>query len=92
MALEGQNIVGCGGWLNDSVRHLYVLPEMAKRRIGSNLLQVLETDYKKRAGKPTIKAGVTLYSRLFYEKNGFVYLETATDWDGSKFCQMQKNI
>src|SRR5690349_5947802 len=48
VAEENNQIIGCGGWLEDSVRHMYISPEQTKKGIGSALLQSLETDYKNR--------------------------------------------
>lgn len=85
-------VAGCGGWLGDSVRHMYVSPQMSKKGIGSALLKILERDYKVRTNKPIIKAGVILYARPFYEKNGYEFLKEDTDWDGSRFNRMQKKL
>jgi predicted N-acetyltransferase YhbS len=89
--VDGQ-VIGCGGWLGDSVRHLYVLPQMSKKGVGSALLKVLEKDYRKRTHKSIIKAGVILYARPFYEKNGYEFLKEDIDWDGSKLNRMQKKL
>ena len=85
-------IVGCGGWLGDSVRHMYVSPKITKQGIGSALLKILEKDYKVRTKKSIIKAGVILYARPFYEKNGYEFLKEDKDWDGSRFNRMQKRF
>ena len=92
VAEKDHKIVGCGGWLGESVRHMYVLPEETKKGIGSALLQVLEEDYRNRTQNSIIKAGVILYARPFYEKNGYEFLKLDTDWDGSKFNRMQKKF
>ena len=92
MAEKDQQIAGCGGWLDDSVRHMYVSPEITKQGIGTRLLKVLEEDFEKRTHKSVIKAGVILYARPFYEKNGYEFLNIDTDWDGSKFNRMQKRL
>ena len=92
VAEENHKIVGCGGWLGESVRHMYVSPEETKKGIGSSLLRVLEEDYKNRTNNSIIKAGVILYARPFYERNGYEFLKIDTDWDGSKFNRMQKKL
>ena len=92
VAEENHKIVGCGGWFGESVRHMYVSPEETKKGIGSSLLRVLEEDYKNRTNNSIIKAGVILYARPFYEKNGYEFLKIDTDWDGSKFNRMQKKL
>jgi len=92
VAEENHKIVGCGGWLADSVRHMYVSPDKTKKGIGSMLLQILERDFRKRTHNSVIKAGVILYARPFYEKNGYEFLKLDTDWDGSKFNRMQKKL
>jgi predicted N-acetyltransferase YhbS len=92
VAKENHTVVGCGGWFGESVRHMYVSPEETKKGIGSTLLRVLEEDYKNRTNNSIIKAGVILYARLFYEKNGYEFLQIDTDWDGSKFNRMQKKL
>jgi predicted N-acetyltransferase YhbS len=92
VAEENHLIVGCGGWLGESVRHMYVSPEKTKMGIGSSLLQALEKDYRNRTNNSVIKAGVILYARPFYEKNGYDFLKIDTDWDGSKFNRMQKTL
>lgn|GEM_PF-2057707 len=92
VAEKEKQIVGCGGWLADSVRHMYVSPETTKQGIGTRLLNVLEEDFKTRTHKSVIKAGVILYARPFYEKNGYEFLGIDTDWDGSKFNRMQKSL
>lgn len=92
VAEDNGQVAGCGGWLGDSVRHMYVAPDMAKKGIGSTILRVLEEDYKMRTNNPMIKAGVILYARPFYEKNGYEFLKIDTDWDGSKFNRMQKEL
>ncbi|GHO90585.1 hypothetical protein KSF_006330 [Reticulibacter mediterranei] len=92
VAEENHKIVGCGGWFGESVRHMYVSPEETKKGIGSSLLRVLEEDYKHRTCNSVIKAGVILYARPFYERNGYEFLRIDTDWDGSKFNRMQKKL
>jgi ribosomal protein S18 acetylase RimI-like enzyme len=92
VAEENHKIAGCGGWFGESVRHMYVSPEETKKGIGSALLRVLEEDYKNRTRNSIIKAGVILYARPFYEKNGYEFLKLDTDWDGSKFNRMQKKL
>ena len=92
VAEENHKIVGCGGWFGESVRHMYVSPEETKKGIGSSLLRVLEEDYKDRTNNSIIKAGVILYARPFYERNGYEFLKIDTDWDGSKFNRMQKKL
>jgi ribosomal protein S18 acetylase RimI-like enzyme len=89
--IEGQ-VVGCGGWLGDSVRDMYVSPEITKQGIGTRLLDALEADFQKRTGKSVFQAGVILYARPFYEKNGYEFLEIAYDWDGSQYNRMQKHF
>ena len=68
------------------------LPKMSKKGIGSALLKILEKDYKVCTNKPIIKAGVILYARPFYEKNGYEFLKEDIDWDGSRFNRMQKKF
>jgi GNAT superfamily N-acetyltransferase len=85
-------VVGCGGWHGESVRHMYVSPEMTKGGIGSSLLRMLEDDYRRRTGNSVIRAGVILYARPFYEKNGYEFLGIDTDWDGSTYNKMQKKL
>ena len=92
VAEENHKIVGCGGWFGESVRHMYVSPEETKKGIGSSLLRVLEEDYKNRTNNSIIKAGVILYARPFYERNGYEFLKIDIDWDGSKFNRMQKKL
>lgn len=92
VAEENHKIVGCGGWFGKFVRHMYVSPEETKKGIGSSLLRVLEEDYKNRTNNLIIKAGVILYARPFYEKNGYEFLKIDTAWDGSKFNRMQKKL
>jgi ribosomal protein S18 acetylase RimI-like enzyme len=92
VAEENHKNVGCGGWFGESVRHMYVSPEETKKGTGSSLLRVLEEDYKNRTNNSIIKAGVILYARPFYERNGYEFLSIDTDWDGSKFNRMQKKL
>jgi GNAT superfamily N-acetyltransferase len=92
VAEKEHQVVGCGGWFDDSVRHMYVSPEITKQGIGTILLKVLEEDFKKRTHKLVIKAGVILYARPFYERNGYEFLNIDTDWDGSIFNRMQKRL
>ncbi|QBD79474.1 GNAT family N-acetyltransferase [Ktedonosporobacter rubrisoli] len=92
VAEENHKIVGCGGWLGEAVRHMYVSPEETKKGIGSALLRVLEEDFKNRTNSSIIKAGVILYARPFYERNGYEFLQIDTNWDGSKFNRMQKKL
>jgi len=92
VAEENNQVVGCGGWLGESVKHMYVSPNKVKKGIGSTLLRVLEIDFKNRTKNSVIKAGVILYARPFYEKNGYEFLKIDTDWDGSKFNRMQKKL
>lgn len=71
---------------------MYVAPDATRSGIGSALLLVLEEDYRDRTGNDVIKAGVILYARPFYEKNGYEFLQLETDWDGSQFNRMQKRL
>jgi GNAT superfamily N-acetyltransferase len=92
VAVDNFRILGSGGWLQDSVRHMYVSPDVTRRGIGSALLRALERDYRERTGKDVIEAGVILYARPFYERNGYDFLRLDTDWDGSQFNRMQKRF
>jgi GNAT superfamily N-acetyltransferase len=92
VAEANDQVLGCGGWLQVSVRHMYVSPDVTKRGIGSALLRVLENDYRERTENDVIEAGVILYARPFYEKNGYEFLRLDTDWDGSQFNRMQKRF
>jgi ribosomal protein S18 acetylase RimI-like enzyme len=85
-------IVGCGGWLDESVRHMYVSPKMTQKGIGSKLLETLENDYQEQTNNSSIKAGVIVYARVFYEKNGYEIIQEDIDWDGSRFYRMRKNL
>jgi len=84
------DVIGCGGWFDESVRHMYVSPNITKQGVGSTLIKHLEENYQKSTRNRIIKAGVILYARPFYEKNGYKFLGLETDWDGSKFNRMEK--
>ena len=78
--------------MGESIRHVYVKPDLSKQGIGTRLLHHAEDDYRARTQKPFILAGVILYAKTFYEKNGFRVLSRERDWDGSEFYQMQKDF
>ena len=91
VAEEGAVVLGCGGRLLDALRHMYVSPESTRRGIGSALLRVVEPDFSARSGHDAIRAGVILYARPFYERNGYEFVSLETDpRDGSQFYMMRK--
>lgn len=93
VAEDGVVVLGCGGWLLDALRHMYVSPESTRTGIGSALLRVVEPDFLARSGHDVIRAGVILYARTFYEKNGYEFVSMAADpRDGSAFYIMRKNL
>lgn len=84
--------MGTAGWEGENIRHVYVRPDLSKQGIGTSLLSHVESEYRIRTQKPFIRAGVILYARNFYEKNGFRVLSRERDWDGSEYYQMQKDF
>lgn len=93
VAEEGTTVLACGGWLLDALRHMYVSPESTGAGIGTALLRVVEPDFLARSGHYVIRAGVILYARPFYEKNGYELVSLETDpRDGSRFYIMQKRL
>src|SRR4051794_17618038 len=85
-------ILGTAGWKNENIRHVYVRPDLSKQGIGTTLLCHVEGNFRTRTQKPFIRAGVSLYARNFYEKNGFRVLSRERDWDDSEYYQMQKDF
>jgi GNAT superfamily N-acetyltransferase len=93
VAEDGAVVLGCGGWLLDALRHMYVSPESTRAGIGSAPLRVVEPDFLARSGHDVIRAGVILYARPFYEKNGYQFVSLETDSrDGSQFYMMRKKL
>ena len=89
---DGENLLGTAGWRDENIRHVYVLPERSRKGIGKLLLAHAENDYRLRTRKASINAGVILYAKGFYEKNGYRLLSRERYWDGSEFYKMQKSF
>lgn len=89
---ENGEILGTAGWKEDFIRHVYVRPDFHGQGIGKKLLAHVELDYLNRTQKNYVKAGVILYAKGFYEKNGFYFVSREKDWDGSEYYLMQKDF
>ena len=92
LAWAGDAIVGCAGWYDGSVRHVYVRPEMTRKQVGSRLLAAAEADFRLRSAARSIHANAAVYAAGFYEANGYRLLSMGLAWDGSSVCRMRKDF
>ncbi|HET7580809.1 MAG TPA: GNAT family N-acetyltransferase [Bacillales bacterium] len=89
---ENGQILGTSGWKSENIRHIYVKPGLMGQGLGRKLLIHAETDYKKRTRNDHIYAGVILYAKGFYEKNGYQVVRREKAWDGSEYYFMRKDL
>ncbi|MEJ3744355.1 GNAT family N-acetyltransferase [Actinomycetes bacterium KLBMP 9797] len=85
-------LVGCAGWRDGRLRHVYVDPDHVRRGVGSALLARVEADFRERTGAAEITAGVVLYAEAFYRVNGYRVVREAAAWDGSLHLEMTKPL
>lgn len=88
----GGALVGCAGWRDGRLRHVYVDPDHTRQGIGSALLARVEADFRERTGAEEITAGVVLYAVAFYRANGYRVVREAAAWDGSLHLEMAKTL
>ncbi|WP_119461684.1 GNAT family N-acetyltransferase [Rhodospirillaceae bacterium SYSU D60014] len=67
-------IVGFGGLKSEEINTLYVAPEMARRGVGSALLQSLESIARDR-GRRRLRLTATLIGEPFYRRHGYRELD-----------------
>jgi ribosomal protein S18 acetylase RimI-like enzyme len=84
-------VVGCAGWLDGALRHVYVAPRATRHGLGSELVRLVELHYAT-AGGSELAAGVVVYARSFYERLGYETLSQERDWDGSAYFLMRKRL
>lgn len=100
MILDGQffvarilnEVVGLAGWRDTNLYNLYVDPEHMRQGIGSSLLHAVETQFASRCPSNTFHIDAGLYTRPFYESQGYAVTRVATSSDGLKYLEMQKTI
>lgn len=90
--VDGGALVGCAGWRDGRLRHVYVDPDRTRQGIGSALLARVEADFRERTGAARITAGVVLYAEAFYRVNGYRVVREAAAWDGSLHLEMAKTL
>jgi GNAT superfamily N-acetyltransferase len=92
VALAGEAVVGCAGWQDDRLRHVYVDPPAMRQGVASRLLVRVEDDYRARTGGGTIRAGVALHALPFYLARGYELVRYSRAWDGSSYAEMVKPL
>lgn len=89
---ENDRIVGCAGWKDANLRHVYVDPAETRRGIGTMLVRHVENDFHLRTGLPRIRAGVGLQAENFYRSIGYELDQHATAADGSSYLFMSHAV
>lgn len=74
VAVAESRVVGFGSLKNQEVNALYVAPEMARRGVGSALLQSLEAIARDR-GRRRLRLTATLIGEPFYRRHGYRELD-----------------
>jgi ribosomal protein S18 acetylase RimI-like enzyme len=92
VAWKSDEIVGVAGWKGPHLRHVYVDPAHTRQGIASQLLEVVESDFRASTGADHIDAGIALYAEGFYIANGYRVLKRATAWDGSGYFEVRKDF
>lgn len=85
-------IAGLAGWKDNSLRHVYIDPVYERKGIAKALVLHAEQDYLRRTSSSVLKTGCVLYAVEFYKKLGYRVLQKATDWDGSGYYQLEKDL
>lgn len=91
-ARVGDLVVGCAGWQDGRVRHVYVDPGYGRRGIGSALLNRVESDFLRRTGQRRLGVHVALHAEPFYRANGYRVLGRGRAWDDSTYLRMVKEM
>ena len=91
VAQIGEETVGMAGLLDGHLRHVYVDPRYFRKGIGSALVRYVEAAYLE-AGGHTLKTGAAIYAAEFYRALGYRPLQEATDWDGSRYFILEKQL
>ncbi|GAA3599195.1 hypothetical protein GCM10022223_13290 [Kineosporia mesophila] len=92
VATENDRVVGCAGWADMRLRHVYVDPAETRRGIGTMLVRHVEIDFRERTGSARIRAGVGLQAEDFYRFIGYTFDEHATAADGSRYLFMSHAV
>lgn len=79
VARQGAEVVEFGSIVprNDELRSLYIHPKVGRRRIGSQILQILEKTAISE-GRSLLKVDASVNAELFYAKHGFEIVERGT--------------
>jgi GNAT superfamily N-acetyltransferase len=89
--LQGR-VVGCAGWKDANLRHVYVDPAQARQGIGTALVQHVEAEFFRQTGLLRIKAGVGFQAENFYRALGYEVDQRATAFDGSGYFIMSHRL
>ncbi len=85
-------VIGLVGWRDKNLYNLYVDPNYMRRGVGTKLLREVEAQFVERSGEATFHVDAGLYTRKFYESQGYIVTSTVTASDGLRYLEMQKHL
>jgi N-acetylglutamate synthase-like GNAT family acetyltransferase len=94
VAVEGETIIGVGGYDDKKVRTLFVDPQHHRGGIGSSILREILSEARKE-GIPRLECWATYYAEDFYKSFGFRRKrQISFPYNGStlSFVEMEKDL
>ena len=94
VAVDGEKVIGMGGYIGDMLRRFFVHPDYHKQGVGRRLMNRVLREMKKE-GVKTVHANSTSFAEKFYESCGFKRLRKHTfPFAGSTitYIHMKKKI
>lgn len=92
VAASHTGVVGLGGWMDHNLYNLYVHPSYMRKGIGSLLLAHIEEQFIAKSQYDELLVDAGLYTRSFYESQGYMVVGVATASDGLRYLEMEKRM
>ncbi len=92
VARHSGELVGLAGWKGQNVYNLYVDPPYMRRGIAAKLLASVEEQFMQKTSFETILVDAGLYTKNFYESQGYDVVGEPVSSDGLSYLEMQKRI
>jgi ribosomal protein S18 acetylase RimI-like enzyme len=92
VAKYARELVGLGAWRGKNVYNLYVDARYMRRGIGTKLLVAIEDQFQELTTHETLCVDAAMYTKPFYQSQGYELIREAVSSDGLAYLEMQKRL